>query len=201
MKPAEFVAGLADFMGVARTEIATVDRALAKDGLRQIARGRHRPDVTLKEGVQIVCAWAGARKLTDAAAEVKRLEMFIPHSIPPDEYEVMVEVHAKKGKKTFSNLLGLEENHLDGRSFIYVVSWLAEQLGSEKYPAKNFWVWIEKGGNPKIGYYQMLRTHYLEFQELSENFFLRGPPKCNVKVSTALHGPVLKWIFDATKEV
>ena len=48
MTPTEFATGLADVMGVGRTEIATVDRALAKHGLRRIARGRHRPDINLK---------------------------------------------------------------------------------------------------------------------------------------------------------
>lgn len=51
MTPTEFVAGLAEVMGVTHTEIATVDRALAIKGLRQIARGRSRPDMTLREGL------------------------------------------------------------------------------------------------------------------------------------------------------
>lgn len=200
MTPTEFAAGLADVMGIARTEIATVDRALAKAGLRQVARGRHRPDVTLKEGVQIVCAWAGARKLTDAAAEVKRLEETFPYPIPPDEYEMAIERIATNNTKTFSNLLGLEENHFYGQNFIQVISWLSQKIGSEKYPAEQFWVWIEKGGTPKIDYNCELKTYYLYFQNLSGNF-PGHKSKSNVKISTALSGPVLKWIFDATKEV
>ena len=74
MTPTEFNASVAEVMSVERTEIATVDRSLAKHGLRQLARGRYRPDISLREGVQFICAWAAAKSLTLAADDVQRLE-------------------------------------------------------------------------------------------------------------------------------
>ena len=138
MTPTGFVTGLAQVMAVGRTEIATVDRALAKQGRRQLSRGRSRPDVTLHEGVQIVCAWAGAKKLTEAAAELVRLEQFYADTIPADEYELL-----KNKTKTFADLMGGEDASLFGMAFLDVVCWTAQQLHRGEFPADDLWVSVE----------------------------------------------------------
>ena len=145
MTPTEFATGLADVMGVGRTEIATVDRALAKHGLRQIARGRHRPDIDLKEGVQLVCAWAGADNLTLAAEEVKRLERFVPNVTPPDEYAL-----TKRTNTEFPKIFGMEEHELYGVNYLDIVTMIARQLVAGTFPAERLWMAIEKGASPEI---------------------------------------------------
>lgn len=194
MTPTEFVAGLADIMDVERTEIATVDRTLAKHGMRQLARGRYRPDVTLREGVQIVCAWAAAHNLTDAAAEVERLKRFHANTIPPDEYELV-----KAKYKSFTIDLGDKDNQLYGREFLWVVSWVAQQLGTKKFPAKDIWVSIEKAGSPQIIYRAGLTSERLSFMELGKLGQNSEAPQSNVKTITEFRGSVLKWIFDVTE--
>lgn len=197
MTPTEFVAGLADIMDVERTEIATVDRTLAKHGMRQLARGRYRPDVTLREGVQIVCAWAAAQNLTDSAAEVERLKRFHANTIPPDEYELV-----KAKYKSFTIDLGDTDNQLYGREFLWVVSWVAQQLGTTKFPAKDIWVSIEKAGSPQIIYRTGLKSERLSFMDFGKKFELgqnAESPQNNVKTITEFRGSVLKWIFDVTE--
>ena len=200
MTPTEFVTGLADVMGVGRTEIATVDRALAKHGLRQIARGRHRPDMNLKEGVQLVCAWAGADNLTLAADEVKRLERFVPDVIPPDEYEP-----TKITNPDFPDIFGMEEHELYGVNYLDIVSMIARQLAAGTFPAERLWIAIEKGAAPEIRYSMDLRTQSLEFTELSDNFAFKAnngagtDPGINVKITASIRGSVLRWIYEVTE--
>ncbi|RXV58884.1 hypothetical protein C6W92_16110 [Roseovarius sp. A46] len=197
MKSTEFVARLAEVMGVSHTEIATVDRTLAKQGLRRIARGRSRPDVTLREGVQIVCAWAGARKLTDAAEELGRLKRYQPQQISPGEYKTIT-----SRTTTLASLFETEESDLYGLDFIEAASWLAEQLGSEKFPAHKVWLSIEKGGAPELSCEWEFQTKTLDFEEFPVKVdlsFKSRPRKPNVKLRTSVRGPVLKWIFEVTE--
>jgi len=199
MTPTEFVTGLAEAMNVERTELATVDRALAKQGMRQIARGRSRPDITLKEGVQIVCAWAGAQKLTGAANEVERLKGYRPRSIPDDEYEAIT-----RKSKTVASIFGEEENQLYDMNFIEVVVWVTRQLGAKEEAADRIWLAIEKGGVPEITYKPSLSTVRLEFRKfpikLDWTTRQQGQtPKKNVTITSAVRGAVLKWIFDVTE--
>jgi hypothetical protein len=197
MKSTEFVARLAEVMGASHTEIATVDRTLAKQGLRRIARGRARPDVTLREGVQIVCGWAGAKNLTDAAAEVIRLQGYQPQQIPPDEYETTT---AKS--RTFASLFDTEESDLYGLDFIEVALWLARQLGSDKFPAHEVWLSIEKGGAPELSCKSSFVNEELVFHEFPvkvDLFSQTRPPRPNVKLEAWVRGSVLKWIFDVTE--
>ena len=200
MTPTEFVTGLADVMGVGRTEIATVDRALAKHGLRQIARGRHRPDMNLREGVQLVCAWAGADNLTLAADEVKRLERFVPNVIPPDEHEL-----TKRTNADFPKIFGMEEHELYGWNYLDIVSMIARQLAAGTFPAERLWIAIEKGGAPDVRYYADLRRQSLSFRELPTKFEFKSSrgselePGINVKITASIRGSVLRWLYGVTE--
>lgn len=203
MTPTEFATGLADVMGVGRTEIATVDRALAKHGLRQIARGRHRPDISLREGVQLVCAWAGADNRTLAADEVKRLERFVPNVTPPDEYAV-----TKRPDSAFPDIFGMEEHELYGVNYLEIVTMIARQLASGTFPPERLWITIEKGAAPEIRYSMNLKTRSLQFTEISDDFAIKANkgaetdpdiPDINVKVTASIRGPVLQWIYEVTE--
>ena len=203
MTPTEFVTGLADVMGVGRTEIATVDRALAKHGLRQIARGRHRPDINLREGVQLVCAWAGANNLTLAAEEVERLERFVPNVTPPDEYAL-----TKRTSADFPKIFGMEEHELYGVNYLDIVSMIARQLAAGTFPAERLWIAIEKGAAPEIRYSMDLRTQSLQFTELSTKLAFKANngsetgsdlADINVKITASIRGPVLRWIYEVTE--
>lgn len=194
MTPTAFVTGLAEVMAVGRTEIATVDRALAKEGRRQLSRGRSRPDVTLHEGVQVVCAWAGAKKLTEAAAELARLERFHAETIPADEYEV------RKGKtKTFADLLGGEEDELFGMGFLDVVCWTAQQLHRGEFPADDLCVSVEKGGVPEIFCDWEFSKKRQRFQNFGKLEFGKQRKAQNVVTTVGIRGTVLRWIYDVTE--
>jgi len=197
MTPTEFVDGLAAVMEVERTELATVDRALAKQGLRQIARGRARPDITLREGLQIVCAWAGAKKLTDAADEVKRLEHYHSDAIPNDESE-----NTKRHKDLFGSEFGKKHKDLYGKNFFVVLSEVVRWLGEEELKAERLWVSIQKGGKPEIHYdYKPSEKKGLGFVWFGKLDLLNNkkePPK-PVEITASIRGTVLKWIFDVTE--
>lgn len=197
MKSKEFAAGLADVMEVSQTEIATVDRALAKAGIRKISRGRFRPDVTLREGVQIVCGWAASSKLTNAAEEVKRLEHYHPDEIPEDEYE---NIRTKAG--LFGSDFGEEERDLYGNDFFEVMSEVARWLGGKKLNAEGLWISIEKSGAPSISYQiELFKKRKLDFVWFGKlNLFdPKKVPPASVIVTTSIRGTVLKWIFDVTE--
>lgn len=203
MTPIEFATSLADVMGVGRTEIATVDRALAKRGLRQIARGRHRPDINLKEGVQLVCAWAGADNLTLAAEEVKRLERFVPNVTPPDEYAL-----TKRTNAEFPKIFGVEEHELYGVNYLDIVAMIARQLATGSFPAERLWIAIEKGASPEVRYSVDLRTQSLRFTELQTKFAFKANKgsetgsdlsDINVKITASVRGSVLRWIYEVTE--
>ena len=200
MTPTEFATDLADAMGVGRTEIATVDRALAKRGLRQIARGRHRPDINLREGVQLVCAWAGADNLTLAAEEVKRLERFVPNVTPPDEYAL-----TKKTNADFPNIFGMEEHELYGVNYLDIVTMIARQLAAGTFPPERLWIAIEKGAAPEVRYSLDLKTQSLEFTEIPTKFAFKTNKgsetgsEVNVKITASIRGSVLRWIYDVTE--
>ena len=202
MTPTEFATSLAEVMAVERTEIATVDRALAKHGLRQLARGRYRPDITLREGVQLVCAWAAARNLTLAAEEVQHLERCVP--------QVMTAVeHDFTGRKNphFPAIFGKEEHELEGINFLEILSMLARQLAAGKFPANHVWVALEKGGAPRIEYRADFVPRILQFTcfpaafAFKVNRDLEPEPEINVKITTSISGSVLKWIQEATDGV
>ncbi|SDI19197.1 hypothetical protein [Lutimaribacter saemankumensis] len=197
MKLKEFIAGLAEVMQVESTELATVDRALAKQGLRQLARGRFHPDITLEEGVQLVCAWAGSFKLTEAASEVERLKSFSPRQIPNDEYELIT-----KNSKTFASLFGAEERDLYGMNFVEAACWLTEQLGSGKYPADRIWLSVTKGGEPEMSgswRFKFRTLSFFQFPETLDFDRMKPVPQRNVEIKASIRGPVLKWIFDVTE--
>lgn len=200
MTPTEFVAGLADVMGVERTEIATVDRALAKHGLRQLARGRYRPDINLREGVQLVCAWAGAENRTLAADEVGRLERFFPEVIPLDEYEL-----TKRTNPVFPRLFGVEEYELNGLNYLDIVSMAARQLAAGTFPEDRLWIAVERGGSPLVSYWAEFKTHDLNFKQIPIKFEFTSQRESaveadiNVKITASVRGTVLKWIHDVTE--
>jgi len=194
MTPTGFVTGLAQVMAVGRTEIATVDRALAKDGCRKLSRGRSRPNVTLHEGVQIVCAWAGAKKLTEAAAELARLEQFHAETVPADEYGLL-----KNKAKTFADLMGGEDAQLFGMPFLDLVCWTAQQLHRGEFPADKLWVSVEKGGVPEITCAWEFSTKSQRFQDLGKLDFNQQHTPKNVKTTVGIRGTVLRWIYDVTE--
>lgn len=67
--------------------------------------------------------------------------------------------------KTFASVMGEEERNLYGMNFMEVASWLARQLGSDKYPSDNVWLSIEKGGAPELHCEWKFQTKTLDFQE------------------------------------
>ncbi|SLN58721.1 hypothetical protein ROG8370_02678 [Roseovarius gaetbuli] len=192
MTPRDFVAGLSEVMEIERTELATVDRALAKKGLRQLARGRFRPDITLTEGVQLACAWAGAENLTLAASEVGRLNGFVALTELVDEED-----------QFFAQLFGYGPREVPSKTFLDLVSMAARQLGAGKYPAKELWVNIEKCCSVDIIY----RDDSGRTNLLFEYPFFSCPPegisifehRRNVKVRVTINGAVFKWIFEVTE--
>lgn len=197
MKNTEFAAGLAKVMKVPHTEIATVDRALAKAGRRQLARGRFRPDVTLREGVQIVCGWAGANKLTNAAEEVKRLEHYHPKPITEDENKTI-----QRAADLFGSDFGEEEKNLYGKDFFEVLSEVARWIGEEKLDADRVLMSIEKGGVPSISYtpefFQTRKLAFVWFGKLNL-FGAKKETPAPVIMTASIRGSVLKWIFDVTE--
>lgn len=199
MTPTEFVAGLSDVMGVGRTEIATVDRALAKAGMRQIARGRSRPDITLREGIQILCAWLGAQNLTESAAELHRLGQYYTREIPSGEYDNLT-----RGRTTFANVLGEEERAIYGMNFLDFACWVAQQLGADKGNADKIWVSVTKGGAPHAVTEWQFRDVRQHFDDRPANFVIgemKKVPDVNVHTTSSVRGRVLRWIFDATEGV
>ncbi|MDA3887913.1 MAG: hypothetical protein PF443_03720 [Allgaiera sp.] len=186
MTPKDFVTGLAAAMGVAHTELATADRSMAKSGLRQLARGRARPDITLEEGVQLACAWAGAESLTMAADEVNRLKGFVLATEPTPSIE-----------DDCKAIFGAERHEPSGMHFLDAASAITRQLGAERYPAKNIWIGVEKRGPVEIGFWSSRGWVKLRFVELSDGFAFSQRP--NVSVTVSIRGPVLKWIFDVTE--
>lgn len=195
MTPTEFVSGLAEVMRVERTELATVDRALAKHGLRQLARGRSRPDIRLIEGIQIACAWAGAKKLTDAAAEIERQRGFpVSRDRDADELGVVYE-HDIKHHEVLGGCL----KDLANKNFLDVVALVTRQIGRERYLAEDLSVTIEKDGEVEISW----RTEGGRAKVIFDNlpalrFFPLLQPRY-VKVTVEIRGPVLKWIYDVTE--
>lgn len=188
----EFVAGLAEVMGVERTELATVDRALAKRGFRQIARGRFRPDITLTEGLLIAVAWAGSKNLTLAADEVERLENF---ALSEDEPRNEVETD-------FINIFGGERLELSGRSFVDLLVRVARNLGIGKYEADKIWVSVVKQGGVDISFcsgYIRKYPRFMDFNKLELPVKGRSHSRHNVKVKVQISGVVLKWIFNVTE--
>lgn len=189
MTPSGFVAGLADVMDVPRTELATVDRSLAKNGLRQVARGRFYPDINLNEGLQIALAWAGAKNLTNAAEEVRRLKEFVVIGVEDTEPKRPVD-------EEFLNIFGLERNEISGMNLFAVARLVACSAGAGGFPANVFSIRIEKNGGVEVGYGPGIHRKTLGFVKLGK-FDHRTSP--NVKVFVELSGAVLKWIFDATR--
>ena len=187
MKLKEFIAGLAEVMQVESTELATVDRALAKQGLRQLARGRFHPDITLEEGVQLVCAWARAANLTQAADEVRRLELCV---MPTDGF-------AESTLQEVVDPFGAKLEDLSDRNILELMSRLARRLGEGKYPDRDVWVTIQKDGPAEICYGGRFHPTRMVFKDLPEKFEFKSP--ATVTVSVTIYGPVLKWIYDATE--
>lgn len=189
MTPTEFVSGLADVMDVPMTELATVDRALAKEGLRRIARGRSRPAINLVEGLQIICTWAGVKKLTDAADELARLRNF--HA----ETDGLSDRHLDQHQAAFGTTL----REISGRSFLEVMRRAARQLGDGNYSQNDLDVSIQKGGTVELFYKRGAFKASLRFVDLNTQPIIR--PRGNVSVTVVIRGPVLKWVYDVTEEV
>ncbi|MEQ8898042.1 MAG: hypothetical protein RID23_13210 [Roseovarius sp.] len=187
MTPTEFVARLAEIMEVQQTELATVDRALAKKGLRRLARGRSRPDINLMEAIQIVCAWAGVKNLTDAAEELQRQRNF----------QVSTDGLTEETECKYMEAFGTSLKEISGQSFPDVVRLAACQLGEGKYPLQELWISIEKGGSVDLGYKRDDPNIRLLFYNLSTPEFFQ--PRKNVTINVVIRGPVLKWIYDVTE--
>lgn len=192
MTPTEFVSGLAEVMDVPTTELSTVDRALAKKGLRRLARGRSRPDIDLMEGIQIACAWAGAKKLTDAAREIERQrKCIISRDHKADELGVVYEFDTEH-----QEAFGASLRDLTGKNFLDVVALAAGQVGKNRYSAQDLWISIEKEDRVRI-FYKTRRGKVEEsFDDLSDRPVLRSR---KVKVIVEIEGSILKWIYDVTE--
>ncbi|MEQ9258409.1 MAG: hypothetical protein RIG84_04860 [Roseovarius sp.] len=203
MKHTEFIASLADLMEVERTELATVDRALAKAGMRQLSRGRYHPDVTLEEGVRLVCAWAGSQSLTLAAQDVDRLEHCTLEAQPPDEHAL-----TPRFDPEFEKIFGVSEQDLANLSFLEVMFRITRHIGSglpDTKDLEDLWIEIEKGGAPEIIYTRFPVVGRVSFRKLHKTLDFdpktqrTRPPKPLVKITTSISWPVLKWIFDVTE--
>ena len=193
MTPTEFVSALASVSDVERTELATVDRALAKQGLRRLARGRSRPDINLMEGIQILCAWAGAKKLTDAAQEIERQRNFVvSRDHEADELGVVYEFDTE-----YLELLGGSLRELSGRNFLEIVAIVAEQLREGAYPEKDIWLSIEKGGSVEVVHKHKGGDQTIYFTDLNKKTLFQ--PRPHVTINVVIEGPVLKWIHDKTE--
>lgn len=188
MTPTEFASGLADVMDVPMTELATVDRALAKGGLRRIARGRSRPAINLMEGLQIVCAWAGVRKLTDAAEELARQRNFHVDT------DGLSDKHLREFQPAFGATLG----EISGSSFLEVVRLSARQVGAGNYPPKDLSITIQKSGAVEIDYKRGTTQSSLRIFDLNNQTVFQ--PRGNVSIKVVIRGSVLKWIYDVTEE-
>ncbi|QFT62760.1 hypothetical protein [Roseivivax sp. THAF30] len=182
----EYVTGLAEVMGVERTELATVDRALAKRGLRQVARGKSRPDINLIEGVRIALAWAGAQKLTEAADEVERLGQFFYTN---DEPQNVVDAE-------FINLFGSKSEEFTGTNFWNMIVFATRRVGAEAYPSSKLQVHVTKNSGIEIKLLSGVRPVTVWFQFLGAFAFRK---RRNVETTVSISGDVLKWIYDVTE--
>ena len=198
MTSRDFVTHLAKIMGVERTELATVDRALAKAGLRQVARGRFRPDITLLEGLQIALAWAGVQNLTMADQEVERLRKF---HVQEGDYLESVGIEEPPEQPEFLELYGCSRTKLAGRNFFDVVATATQSIGQGKYPAREYFAHIQKGGAVELTHQSgPMQTRRLRFADLGRKLEIGKPRKAPpVTVTVAISGNVLKWIYDATE--
>lgn len=188
MTPVEFVAGLAEVMSVEQTGIVTVDRVLAKAGLRKIARGKFRPDITLTEGLQVMLAWAGSHNLTHAVRELERLQTLFYFC---DESSQTVDAD-------FIKIFGIPSSGLSGTSLFDILSLATRSLGAGGYPAKNLNVVVEKQGGVSLVFVTERGRITLRFIETGKFEFR---PRRNVQVTVAISGAVLKWIYDVTEGV
>lgn len=187
MRSTEFVAELAEVMDVERTELATVDRALAKAGLRQIARGRFHPDITLVEGMRVALGWAASENLTRAAEGVQRLERyFLVENEPRPNYDA-----------EFVALFGAEPAQLRGSGFLDLLQSAASSLSADQYPANALWIEIKKRGGVEISYRRTTHRMRLSFMEATKVEFNTRPK--NVDITVRFSGNILKWIFDVTE--
>ena len=182
----EYVTGLAEIMGVERTELATVDRALAKRGFRQIARGKFRPDITLREGLQIALVWAGAEKLTEAADEVERLTMHQVASIEP----------TIQTSDDFFSLFGCSAQELSRAKFLDVMIRVTRSIGLRKFDASKVDVSLTKNGGVDLKYLSRQKRLSLRFLDLNP-ISLSGRP--NVQTTVTIAGKVFNWIYDVTE--
>ncbi len=195
----DFVTGLAEAMQVEPTELATVDRALAKAGLRQVAKGRHRPDISLLEGLQIVFGWAAASKLTAAADEIERLKYFRASRgdvlDPDDPNEGMDDLD-------FLQIYGCPQVKLAGKDVFSVAAIVAGNLSAGRHDPKDFWARVDKGGSVYFAHGGLFHRRGLSFDDLGIK--IDFDQKCKrtfvpVTTTVAVSGVVLKWVFDVTE--
>lgn len=76
MNALQFVKGFADRFDLDHASLRVIDRALADAGLRKKAKGRHRPDISLKEGIGFVFAVLANQNPTQAAKSAVELANF-----------------------------------------------------------------------------------------------------------------------------
>ena len=182
----EYVIGLAEVMGVERTEIATVDRVLARRGFRQLARGKSRPDINLTEGVQIALAWAGAENLTRAADEIERF-----YASEFDENQSQ-----KITSPEFFQLFGEDPSQLAGVNFLDVLITATRGIGTRNYIPSQLHVHVTKKGGMTISFIANGREIAVRFKDPRANSLRKRP---NVETTVSISGEVLKWIYDAAE--
>ena len=152
----------------------------------------HSPDIKLIEGIQIACAWAGAKKLRDAAEEIERQRnCFVSRDRSADELGVVYEHDTKHHE-----VLGGCMNDLDGMNFLDVVALVTRQIGADRYPAADLSVAIEKDGGVGISWKTERGKAQVFFDDSSRRPLFQ--PRY-VNVTVVIRGPVLKWIYDVTE--
>lgn len=198
MTSKDFVSGLAGIMGVEKTELATVDRALAKAGLREVARGRYRPDITLHEGLKIVLAWAGGRKLTEGADEIDRLKHFF---VTQGDYRDPSHTTSEKDTPEFRKIYGTSEARLGGQSLFEVLAIATKAVGKGEFTPENYWINVQKNGPVELVHTEgFLKKRRLCLDYLGKlDWPQEGIEKPNVTYTISISGAVLKWIYDVTE--
>lgn len=199
MHSKDFVTGLAEAMQVEPTELATVDRSLAKAGLRQVAKGRYRPDISLLEGLQVVFGWAAASKLTAAADEINRLKLFRASRgdvlDPDDPDEGFEDPH-------FLDIYGCPQFKLAGENVFTVAVIVARTLGAGGYNPEKFWARVDRGGGVYFAHGGLFHHRGLSFDNLGAKYDFEQKSKRTivpVRTTVAVSGAVLKWVFDVTE--
>lgn len=176
MNSVEFADALAAFMKCEATQLRTVNRALAKAGLREKSRGRHRPDVSLREALLLLLGWAGADNFVESAKSA--------------EYQASLEGFRPANDELCPLLFGKEFSDLDCPSFIDALEMICRRIPGGLVDVEELFIRIEHDGISSVGVWRDgSRFSDMHFSGVSDNV---GPSRYFRIVE--IHGAVLEWI-------